>query len=204
MCEAQSETHTHTHAHAHTQVRHGVSHMCERANTADHTQSLLSGGSFTCCNRVYMSRLQKTRAGEACGFHTPWMSCSASVHVFTRACMFDGPRDGIRGLSSASVTRCHGQREGCFQQIGLFTWLFISPCSCLSSSNAAKPKSQRRSGHAPACRPSVVSLSLHPAVLKDVISCTIPVWKAPATHARFRLFLRSSEVVQLGWMCMQM
>lgn len=41
--------------------RRGLPHVS--ANAAYHTGSSLSGGSFTCCNGVYMSRLQERRGG---------------------------------------------------------------------------------------------------------------------------------------------
>lgn len=96
----------HTHTHTHKPV---LPHVCERVNAVYHTGSSLSGGAFTCCNRVYMSRLQEMRGWDVQVWTFPnRMSCSA-----TPGYLWQPPHHGIWGLSSASVPRCHGESEGC-------------------------------------------------------------------------------------------
>lgn len=62
--EAQMFKHASDVSGSHTYRYYEVSPMCECANTVYHSDSSLSGGSFTCCNRVYIPRLQEMRGWD--------------------------------------------------------------------------------------------------------------------------------------------
>lgn len=187
---------------SHTYRKYQVSPMCECANTVYHSDSSLSGGSFTCCNRVYIPRLQEMREWDVQVWTFPAnrMSCSA-LRTDMRATpgYLWRPHHGIWGLSFASLTRCHGESEGCFQQIGLFTWLLISSCLCLSSTT--KPQSQNHREILDSCQRAGLLSSLFHFLPSQILFPPLhncykkTVSEAPDPHAWTRLSLRPSEVV---------
>lgn len=158
MFQAHSETHTHT------QVLHGVPHVWERPIT-------VSGGSFTCCNRVSMSRLQEMGEGEACRFPPNRMSCSAlciQVHV-TPGYVWRPPWWSMRTVLRISDLLSWAEVE-LFSADWVICLAVYFPQLVFVQHRRAKPKPQRRSGHAPACGLSVFSILLLPAFLKTLFS----------------------------------
>lgn len=149
---------------SHTFRYYQVSPMCERANTVYPSDSSLSGGSFTCCNGVYIPRLQEMRAWavQVWTFPANRMSCSA-LRTDMRATpgyLWRPPSWNMRTF--LRITDPLPWREW-----GLFSadWVIYLAAYFLllvfvQNHKATKPKSQRNPGLVPACGPSVFSLSL--------------------------------------------
>lgn len=192
-----------TRAHRHTGRYDTVSPTCVSALIQWITPGAYSVGGHL--HVVIGSTCQGCRKAACQGCRREWVRCAGSkqpeCHVlrllFTHTCMCTRTLLRISDLLS-------------WREVGLFSadWVIYLAVyfSLLMFVQHQRPQAKiTEKVWTRACMQAFCLLYFASSCIpKDVIFCTIPTWKAPVTHAWFLLFLPSSEVVQLGWMCMQM